>query len=145
SPLVFLVPKLQEHVHKIIQILSVAEKPIDPQQSSRPQNPIPIKQHEIHQQQVYPAIEKPGSMNQIHGVIKERKPLVQCNIERNQASECNHLIERSSNVESSCDDCDILFSHPCCKTPCANSKVQTNPYLPMLNGQNIIDQEINRE
>lgn len=66
------IPELQKHVHVIIQVFSLAEESIDPQQPPGPQHTIPVEQDEIQQLQVDPSVQKSSRMDHIHRVIKER-------------------------------------------------------------------------
>lgn len=137
-----LVSELLEHVHIVIQILSFAEELVHPQHPARPQHPIPIEQDEVEELEIDPPIKEHAGVDQIHGVVKEWEPLAERGVERNQSSQCNHLTEWRTHVQSGRDYGHIPLPHPRSKAPRSDTDVEPDPDLPGLHREHIADEEV---
>ena len=117
APLQRAKPDAVDHVYVLLHLLFQAEEPVQPEDSSRTQNPVNVKQYEVKERVRNPVTQNVHGMNNIQRVIEEGKSLRDSNEERHHPSGRDKAIERPVKVHGRRHHRHSFLLHANCKGP----------------------------
>lgn len=116
---------------------------VQPKQAPRPEHSIDVKHHEMQQLRRNPVAHDVHRVHNIQGVVEERQPLRDADVERHHPSRRDEVVERAVEIHGGGDYGYVAVPHPHGERRHAAPDVETYSDGPRrLRGEDFVDGEV---